>query len=103
VTRGADACPVRRGAAPEVLAALRNAVLTLLDAAGVPTGAAARRAAAGQPGTALRLLGSAPRSKQKTLTAPWFCHRHNLSFPHGGRETADPGSGSGACVCLLAR
>jgi predicted transposase YbfD/YdcC len=57
VTLGEDACPVRCGAAPEVLAALRNAVLTLLDRDGVRNVAAALRAYAWQPGTALCLLG----------------------------------------------
>ena len=57
VTLGEDACQVRSGAAPEVLAALRNTVLALLDATGVTNVAAALRTYAWQPGTALRLLG----------------------------------------------
>jgi predicted transposase YbfD/YdcC len=57
VTLGEDASQVRRGAAPEVLAALRNSVLALLRLTGVSNIAAALRRYAWQPGTALRLLG----------------------------------------------
>jgi predicted transposase YbfD/YdcC len=57
VTFGEDASQVRTGAAPEVLAALRNVVLGLLRAAGHTNIAAALRHYAWQPGTALRLLG----------------------------------------------
>lgn len=57
VTLGEDACQVRSGAAPEVLAALRNALLNLLHLQGVTNVAAALRAHAWQPGTALQLLG----------------------------------------------
>ena len=57
---GEDACRVRSGAAPRVLAALRNAVLGLLRHAGVTNVAAVLRHNAWQPGAALRLLGLAP-------------------------------------------
>jgi len=57
VTFGEDASHVRSGAAPEVLAALRNAALGLLRAAGHTNIAAALRQMAWQPGTALQLLG----------------------------------------------
>lgn len=59
-TMGEDACRVRSGAAPQVLAALRNAVLGLLRLAGTTNVAAALRHYAWQPGAALRLLGLAP-------------------------------------------
>lgn len=59
-TLGEDACRVRSGAAPQVLAALRNAVLGLLRRVGVTNVAAALRHNAWQPGAALRLLGLAP-------------------------------------------
>ena len=57
VTFGEDASQVRSGAAPEVLAALRNTVIGLLRAAGHTNIAAARRQMAWQPGAALQLLG----------------------------------------------
>jgi len=57
VTFGEDASHVRSGAAPEVLAALRNVVIGLLRAAGHTNIAAALRYYAWQPGSALRLLG----------------------------------------------
>jgi predicted transposase YbfD/YdcC len=57
VTCGEDASPVRSGAAPEVLAALRNVALGLLRRAGHTNIAAALRQIAWQPGSALRLLG----------------------------------------------
>lgn len=56
VTLGEDASRVRTGAAPQVLAALRNAVLTLLRAAGATNIAAALRDI-GWRGTALAMLG----------------------------------------------
>ena len=58
VTLGEDACRVRSDAAPQVLAALRNVVLTLLRAAGHTNIAAALRAIAWR-GSALALLGLA--------------------------------------------
>jgi predicted transposase YbfD/YdcC len=61
VTLGEDASHVRSGAAPEVMAALRNAAIGLLRRAGHTNIAAALRQVAWQPGSALRLLGiSAP-------------------------------------------
>jgi len=57
VTFGEDASQVRSAAAPEVLAALRNAVLGLLRNAGWDNIAAALRHTAWTPGAALQLLG----------------------------------------------
>jgi predicted transposase YbfD/YdcC len=56
VTVGEDASRIRTGAAPQVLAALRNAVLTLLRAAGATNIAAALRQITWQA-TALTMLG----------------------------------------------
>lgn len=56
VTLGEDASTMRTGAAPRVLAALRNAVLTLPRAAGATNIAAALRTITWQ-GTALAMLG----------------------------------------------
>ena len=60
VTLGEDACRVRKGAAPQVLAALRNAVVHLL--AGVPaeSRAAATERLSARPNEALSLLGRPP-------------------------------------------
>lgn len=60
VTFGEDACRVRSGAAPQVLAALRNAAIGLLRRSGSTNIAASLRANAWQPGAALRLLGLQP-------------------------------------------
>ena len=60
VTFGEDASQVRTGAAPQVLAALRNVVLNLLRPAGWTNIAAALRHYAWQSGAALTLLGLAP-------------------------------------------
>ncbi len=60
VTMGEDASRVRTGAAPQVLAALRNAVLGLLRQHGWDNIAAALRHYAWQPAAARRLLGLAP-------------------------------------------
>ena len=60
VTLGEDACQVRTGAAPQALAALRNAVLALLRAAGWDNVAAALRYNAWRQDAALRLLGLTP-------------------------------------------
>ena len=58
VTLGEDACQVRSGRAPQVLAAVRNAVVGLLHQHRVPNLAAALRANAwGGPATVLALLG----------------------------------------------
>lgn len=60
VTLGEDASQVRSGAAPQVLAGLRNVVLALLRRAGWTNIAAALRHFAWQPGAALALLGLSP-------------------------------------------
>jgi predicted transposase YbfD/YdcC len=57
VTFGEDASQVRSGAAPEVLASLRNVVIGLLRAGGHTNIAAALRQMAWQPGAALQVLG----------------------------------------------
>ncbi len=57
MTFGEDASPVRTGAAPQVLAALRNAALALLRDAGWANIAEALRHNAWRPGAALQLLG----------------------------------------------
>ena len=56
VTFGEDLCRVHSGAAPQVLAAVRNAIISLLNAAGVCNKAAALRRHAAQPDLALALL-----------------------------------------------
>ena len=53
---GEDACRVRTGEAPEILAALRNAVLWLMRSSGLTEIAAARRRHAAKPHEALRLV-----------------------------------------------
>ena len=60
VTLGEDASQVRSGAAPEVLAALRNTVLAVLRHAGCTNIAAALRETGWQGDRALRLLGWLP-------------------------------------------
>ena len=57
VTFGEDASQIRSGAAPEVMAALRNVTLALLRRAGYRNIAAGLRAVGWQPGAALALLG----------------------------------------------
>lgn len=59
VTMGEDASRIRTGAAPQVLAALRNVVLNLLHHQGT-TNVAARLREIGWQGTALHLLGLVP-------------------------------------------
>jgi predicted transposase YbfD/YdcC len=56
-TLGEDRCQVHTGAAPQALAAIRNAVLSLLRFHGWSNIAAAARNYASQPQRALRLLG----------------------------------------------
>lgn len=56
VTLGEDACRVRRGNAPQVLAALRNAVVHLLSGVKAASKAAATRSFAARPFSALPLL-----------------------------------------------
>lgn len=60
VTMGEDASQVRTGAAPEVVAALRNIVIAVLHQAGWTNIAAALRHHGWQPGEALRLLAINP-------------------------------------------
>jgi hypothetical protein len=56
VTLGEDACRVRKGSAPQVLAAIRNAVIHLLAGTGAPSHAAAIRRLNAHPEEALALL-----------------------------------------------
>ena len=60
VTFDEDRCQVRTGAAPQVLAAVRNAAIGVLRRAGHPNIAAALRRHAAHPHEALRLLGLLP-------------------------------------------
>jgi hypothetical protein len=56
VTLGEDSCRVRKGSAPQVLAAVRNAVIHLLAGVGAPSHAAAIRRLNAHPEEALDLL-----------------------------------------------
>ena len=56
VTLGEDACRVRKGSAPQTLAAVRNAVIYLLASTGAPSHPAAIRRFNAQPEEALTLL-----------------------------------------------
>jgi predicted transposase YbfD/YdcC len=56
VTLGEDACRVRKGSAPQVLAAVRNAVIHLLGGLGTSSHAAALRRLNAHPEEALALL-----------------------------------------------
>lgn len=56
VTLGEDGCRVRKGSAPQVLAAVRNAVIHLLRDVAAPTKAAALRRLNARPSEALALL-----------------------------------------------
>lgn len=56
VTLGEDACRVRKGSAPQVLAAVRNAVIHLLAGVDAPNHAAAIRRLNVHPDEALALL-----------------------------------------------
>ena len=56
VTLGEDGCRVRTGAAPQVLAALRNAVVHLLEGVKAASKAAATRSFAARPFAALPLV-----------------------------------------------
>jgi hypothetical protein len=60
VTLGEDACRVRKGSAPQVLAALRNAVVHLLAGVEAENRAAAIERLATRPNEALGLLGRPP-------------------------------------------
>ena len=56
VTLGEDGCRVRKGSAPQVLAAVRNAVIHLLAGVDAPSHAAAIRRLNNRPEEALALL-----------------------------------------------
>jgi hypothetical protein len=56
VTLGEDGCRVRKGSAPQVLAAVRNAVIHLLSGVEAPSYAAAIRRLNNRPEEALALL-----------------------------------------------
>lgn len=58
VTFDEDRCQVRSGAAPQVMAALRNITIGLLRLAGTPNIAAALRRHAAHPAEALALVGA---------------------------------------------
>jgi predicted transposase YbfD/YdcC len=60
VSFGEDASQVRSGAAPEILAALRNAVIALVRQTGAQNVASALRQYGWRPGASLRLLGITP-------------------------------------------
>ena len=62
VTLGEDACQVRSGSAPQILAGLRNLVVSLLNLAGEPNKAAALRRYAAKPFQALRLIRDPPEN-----------------------------------------
>jgi hypothetical protein len=57
VTLGEDACRVRRGSAPQVLAGLRNAVVHLLASVSAPSRPAAIERLSARPTEALELIG----------------------------------------------
>lgn len=56
VTLGEDACRVRSGTAPEILAGLRNVVVHLVDGVDAPSKAAATRRFAAHPHEAIELI-----------------------------------------------
>jgi hypothetical protein len=60
VTLGEDACRVRKGSAPQVLAALRNAVVHLLAGVEAESRAGAAERLNARPQEALTLLGRPP-------------------------------------------
>lgn len=60
VSFGEDGSQVRKGSAPQVMAALRNAVIGILRQAGWANIAAGLRHYAWRPGAALSLLGIQP-------------------------------------------
>lgn len=57
VTLGEDACRVRKGNAPQVLAGLRNAVVHLLAGVDAPSRPAALEQLSARPAEAARLIG----------------------------------------------
>ncbi len=63
VVLGEDACLIRSGAAPQVMAACRNLVLTLLRRAGYASIAAALRTLAARPAAAVSLVTAVPPPK----------------------------------------
>jgi hypothetical protein len=67
VTMGEDACWVRSGAAPQALAALRNAAIALVRLAGHTNVAAALRRFAARPAEALAALGISYQPNLKTV------------------------------------
>jgi hypothetical protein len=58
VTFAEDRCPIRRGAAPQAVAACRNLVLALVRRAGHANVAAALRTYAGRPAAAVALVAT---------------------------------------------
>lgn len=60
VTFDEDRSQVRTGSIPEVMAALRNAVIGLIRVSGAPSVAAATRRMAARPQEALALIGISP-------------------------------------------
>lgn len=58
VTLGEDACRVRKGGAPQVLAALRNAAIHLLAGVGAESRATTTERLAAQPKEAINLLAT---------------------------------------------
>ena len=58
VTLGEDRCQVRTGAAPQVMATLRNMIISLIRRDGKPNIAAALRRHAAHPAEALALVGA---------------------------------------------
>jgi len=62
VTFGEDGCRIRCGAAPQVLAAIRNALISLLNQQQEPNKAAALRRNAAHPLRAYQLLARPPEN-----------------------------------------
>ena len=62
VTFGEDACRVRSGQAPHLLAAMRNLSIALLQRAGWKNKAAALRRHAARPHEALNLIRGSPKN-----------------------------------------
>jgi hypothetical protein len=77
VTLGEDGSRVRKGAAPQVLAAVRNAVIHLLAGVDATSNAAAIRRLNNRPEEALALLGL-PRVKRRIALEL----SHQWDFPH---------------------
>ena len=65
VTLGEDGCRVRSGAAPQVLAATRNAVVHLLESVEAASKAAALRQFAISPLEALALILAEPDNEKR--------------------------------------